>query len=113
MSGESSDETTAPALTDAEREALTCDCDETAGSPVYCPMHAEMGHLSPYLSADYLLATVACIKADAVAAALAPFERLADQWEHIGGEYGDDDSIRRADDLRAALAEGKGGERRG
>lgn len=63
--------------------------------------------------ADAILASPAldAIVADAVAAALAPVERLADEWEHIGGEYGDDDSIRRADDLRAALAESKGGDR--
>lgn len=96
-------------LTDAEREALTCDCDETTGSAVYCPMHAEMGHLSPDLSADYLLATVARIKADAVAAALAPVERLAEECASSGCIHLNDLWGR----IRAALAEGKGGDDRG
>lgn len=60
-------------LTDAEREALTCDCEETSRDADYCPLHADSPHLSPDLSAAYLLSTVERILTD----------RLAKQREQI------------------------------
>lgn len=45
-------------LTEAEREALICDCQDDPRDDTFCPLHADKPHFAPDLSAEYLLATV-------------------------------------------------------
>lgn len=99
----------AVALTDAEREALRAQLESWFGDPRQAFLVSEIAPV------------VAHVKADAVAAALAPVERLADEWAeegaslvrnaYSGGDVVEGQTLERCARNLAALAEGKGGER--
>jgi hypothetical protein len=94
-------------LTDEEREALTCDCDESSRSEEWCPLHADMPHLSPDLPASYLISSVEHIVAQREAAAAEKALRdAADEADRFADETYPDDIFRRptSDDYAAINA---------